>query len=392
MKVFVYDVLEVDCVSTYEKQGLLTKKAENNHCSTYKITKTTNNTKNTEPTTNYLYNFSETNTHPNNPENANLINQLDTPNKGEALDSQTRVNMENDLNYNFRPIQIHTDTYATNLTNALNANATCYGHNIYFAKNQYNPNTKQGTNLLKHELNHYQQQTQTGTKQIQNQDKLESDTSTVDKYATKLLRIYQPESGEGLCNATPSEGNIWGLAGTVTAGFVVGLAAQIGIIRDSHDNVGVMLTFQGGMMAPQLSATGNLIYSNKNSICEMGYVVDKEETKFTNSGGSVQIGGGGGEGIVGSIDIIRDIDGEVTGAQGSIGGGIGLPVDIHILAGKTFVIPTGKGKTGIAEALKVISLIQISTTPQTAIPFWTYQLLRQISNRLSGKDKSSSDP
>ena len=158
-------------MNTYEKQGILTKKSENNHCSTYKITKKPNNTKNTEPTTNYLYNFSETNTHPNNPQTEKLINQLNTKNKGgEALDSQTRVNMENGLDYNFGSVKIHTDNYATNLTKALNSKATCYGEDIYFAKNQYNPNTKQGTNLLKHELNHYQQQTITGTKQIQNQE------------------------------------------------------------------------------------------------------------------------------------------------------------------------------------------------------------------------------
>ncbi|MCL2869059.1 MAG: hypothetical protein FWF27_06465, partial [Candidatus Bathyarchaeota archaeon] len=68
-------------MNTYEKQGILTKKSENNHCSTYKITKKPNNTKNTEPTTNYLYNFSETNTHPNNPQTEKLINQLNTKNK-----------------------------------------------------------------------------------------------------------------------------------------------------------------------------------------------------------------------------------------------------------------------------------------------------------------------
>ena len=87
-----------------------------------------------------------------------MVSQLGNSNGGEALDTKTKTRMENDLGYNFGSVRVHTDNYAVDLTNALNAKATCYGQDIYFGKSQYNPNTQEGTNLLKHELNHYQQQ------------------------------------------------------------------------------------------------------------------------------------------------------------------------------------------------------------------------------------------
>lgn len=166
-------------MSSYEKQSILTKKAENNNCSSYEISKVSkpqqHNLKpeGTEPTGRQTHNFSNMSIHnPITPDKSgmdSLIDQLNKPNNGEALDSKTRTNMEKELGYNFDPVRVHTDNYATNLTKALNAKATCYGQDIYFAKNQYNPNTQTGTTLLKHELNHYQQQNTTGTKIVQNE-------------------------------------------------------------------------------------------------------------------------------------------------------------------------------------------------------------------------------
>jgi len=166
-------------LSTYERQNILTKKTENNNCNTYEISKTTkpqqtnHKQENAELIGNYTHNFIDTTIQDttNNPKMGTLIEQLGNSSGGKILDNKTKTNMENELNYNFGSVRIHTDNYATNLTKTLNANATCYGDDIYFGKNQYNPNTKEGTTLLKHELNHYQQQTQTGTKIIQNQSK-----------------------------------------------------------------------------------------------------------------------------------------------------------------------------------------------------------------------------
>ncbi|MCL2643473.1 MAG: DUF4157 domain-containing protein [Candidatus Bathyarchaeota archaeon] len=202
-------------MSTYENQSILTKKAEKNNCSTYEITKTNKpqqqtslEQENTQPHERHtLYNFNNINsynnttTNPDTFEMGSLISQIDNPTNGEPLDSKTKTNMENELNYNFSSVRVHTDNYANNLTNALNAKATCYGNNIYFAKNQYNPNTKTGTSLLKHELNHQQQQNLSRIKQIQNQDETlpqepeeneQQESQVNDDFVLKLLQDRTP--------------------------------------------------------------------------------------------------------------------------------------------------------------------------------------------------------
>ena len=154
-------------MGVYEKAKQANKKTDNNNCNSYEISELLNpqqtspKQKNIESIGHQTHNFSEINTHnttTNNPEIKTLINQIGNSNNSETLDNKTRTQMENELNYNFGSARIHTDTYATNLTNALNAKATCYGQDIYFGKNQYNPNTQEGLKLIGHELSHVREQ------------------------------------------------------------------------------------------------------------------------------------------------------------------------------------------------------------------------------------------
>jgi len=157
------------------------KKADNSNCSSFKLSELLEPQQPNPEYGRYAYNFCDlplTDPTPVATERRALIGQVGTSGGGEALDSKTRVRMENDFGYNFGAVKIHTDNYATNLTKALSANATCYGQDIYFGKNQYNPNTQKGTNILKHELTHYQQQAQTGLKLIQNNLPISGETGS----------------------------------------------------------------------------------------------------------------------------------------------------------------------------------------------------------------------
>jgi len=169
-------------LSTYEKAKRPEKKTDNSSCSSFEVSELLAPQQPTLEHGNFSYNFCDlplTDPTPVATERRALIGQLGTSGGGKALDSKTRNRMENDFGCNLGSVRVHTDSYATNLTGALNAKATCYGQDIYFGKNQYSPNTQEGTNLLKHELNHYQQQTQTGTKLIQNQLQSDETADTV---------------------------------------------------------------------------------------------------------------------------------------------------------------------------------------------------------------------
>jgi len=185
LNVFIYDVLEVVCVSTYEKQGILTKKSENNHCSTYKITKKPNNTQqqnslnyeNTETNQSHTtHNFSNTNTYDNTtkqpflPINTNAekmplqrkklyenttLPQIN-PYSGTPLNITNKLskNIQNSFGINTNQLQLRESPEVTKM----GALATAQGNVIRFAPGQFNPNTHEGLNTLGHELAHIQEQ------------------------------------------------------------------------------------------------------------------------------------------------------------------------------------------------------------------------------------------
>jgi len=159
-------------LSAYKKAKHPDKKADHRGCSSYEVSELLTPQQIHLEQGHFTHNFCDLPI--NDPtalisEKQTLISRLGNSD-GKTLDSKTRNRMENDFGYNFGSVRVHTDNYATNLTGALNAKATCYGQDIYFGKNQFAPNTQEGADLLKHELTHYQQQTQTGTKKIQNQE------------------------------------------------------------------------------------------------------------------------------------------------------------------------------------------------------------------------------
>jgi hypothetical protein len=55
-------------------------------------------------------------------------------------------------------VRVHTDSTAHDLNHAVSAKAFATGTDVYFAKDQYKPNTSDGDKLIAHELAHVVQQ------------------------------------------------------------------------------------------------------------------------------------------------------------------------------------------------------------------------------------------
>jgi hypothetical protein len=77
---------------------------------------------------------------------------------GQALDKQTRNEMEAAFGANFGKVRIHTGSDAAQLNQDIGAKAFTHGSDIYFNKGQYNPASQAGKQLLAHELTHTVQQ------------------------------------------------------------------------------------------------------------------------------------------------------------------------------------------------------------------------------------------
>ena len=77
---------------------------------------------------------------------------------GKPLLESVRAFFEPRFGFDFSQIRLHTGTRATNAARELNAQAFTIGQDIYFDDSYYQPNTKQGQQLLAHELTHTIQQ------------------------------------------------------------------------------------------------------------------------------------------------------------------------------------------------------------------------------------------
>ena len=74
------------------------------------------------------------------------------------MDGATRQEMEHHFGVDFGEVAIHEDADALAMTKDLSAQAFTNGKDIYFNKDKYDPNSKEGKHLLAHELTHTIQQ------------------------------------------------------------------------------------------------------------------------------------------------------------------------------------------------------------------------------------------
>jgi len=77
---------------------------------------------------------------------------------GQPLSSDVRSYMEPRFGANFGNIRIHHDAEAASLSNQLSARAFTFQNHVFFSRDQYQPGTSEGKQLLAHELTHTIQQ------------------------------------------------------------------------------------------------------------------------------------------------------------------------------------------------------------------------------------------
>jgi hypothetical protein len=77
---------------------------------------------------------------------------------GQPLSTDVRGFMEPRFNADFSNVRIHNDPESAGLSNQLSARAFTYQNHIFFSRDQYQPGTSEGKQLLAHELTHTIQQ------------------------------------------------------------------------------------------------------------------------------------------------------------------------------------------------------------------------------------------
>ena len=140
------------------------------------------------------------------PDESKLSNQLDaSKGNGQKIPDHTRTEMENHFGADFSEVNIHTDSQAAQMSQALNAQAFTYGQDVYFNSDTYKPETNKGKSLIAHELTHVVQQ-RNGTKKINRatyrvgKNRVHIDYGNVvyikaNQYEQQLLSWYQSYTG-----------------------------------------------------------------------------------------------------------------------------------------------------------------------------------------------------
>lgn len=97
-----------------------------------------------------------------------ISNQIQaTKGSGKAIPETTKSFMESRFGADFSNVNIHTGSYASQLSNQLNAQAFTVGSDIYFNDGKYQPESTEGKLLMAHELTHVIQQQAAGFKHLQ---------------------------------------------------------------------------------------------------------------------------------------------------------------------------------------------------------------------------------
>ena len=93
-------------------------------------------------------------------QNNNVEGKLsDSKGSGNAMDKNTKQEMESGFGSDFSNVRVHTDSNAIQMSQEMGAQAFTHGNDVYFNKGKYNPDSKEGKHLLAHELTHTIQQT-----------------------------------------------------------------------------------------------------------------------------------------------------------------------------------------------------------------------------------------
>jgi hypothetical protein len=77
---------------------------------------------------------------------------------GQSLNSGLQQSMGQAMGADFSGVKIHTDTQSDQLNRSLQAKAFTTGNHIFFKSGEYKPSTRDGQNLIAHELTHVTQQ------------------------------------------------------------------------------------------------------------------------------------------------------------------------------------------------------------------------------------------
>jgi hypothetical protein len=145
---------------------------------------------------------------------------------GQSLDPNLQEKMGQAMGGDFSGVKVHTDSQSNQLNRSIQAKAFTTGHDVFFRQGAYNPSSKDGQELIAHELTHVLQQngsTNTLNRVLQTKDDIvvqpwkdqnnkwhdggkPLDSENWESFKNKEgFTLWRPKQGSGLENVTKPE-------------------------------------------------------------------------------------------------------------------------------------------------------------------------------------------
>jgi Domain of unknown function (DUF4157) len=112
---------------------------------------------------------------------------------GQPLDENLQQSMGQAIGADFSGVKIHTDSQSDRLNRSLQAKAFTTGQDVFFKQGEYNPGSREGQELLAHELTHVVQQNGDAVQQksIQKYEQLEARLDRKAETASHLTTVQK---------------------------------------------------------------------------------------------------------------------------------------------------------------------------------------------------------
>jgi hypothetical protein len=108
---------------------------------------------------------------------------------GNSLPGDIQQEMGSKMGADFSGVKVHTGGEANSMSESINAKAFTSGQDIYFGSGQFDTNSKQGKELIAHELVHTQQQSQKIQRQTNSTGDFTAANTSYDKWHDKRTEI-----------------------------------------------------------------------------------------------------------------------------------------------------------------------------------------------------------
>jgi hypothetical protein len=194
---------------------------------------------------------------------------------GQALDAGLQSQMGQAMGADFSGVKVHTDSQSDQLNQSIQAKAFTTGQDVFFSQGAYNPSSKDGQELIAHELTHVVQQNQAVAR------KAKANSPFISREASPSAHVSSGSCNCPRCSGT-SASNIQRTASTdVAAPLQSSLIDSIGIGLSSLKR---KIAYGQPVDSPIQRQTDAVIQREVITVGTEKVVVDSKDGKLTEKG------------------------------------------------------------------------------------------------------------